>query len=112
MPIDPNATLPRSIITHVTVTLALVSLLIFGGPTIHSFTAAMTFGAVLVGSYTSIFIAAPLLGMLKDRDPAYAPQKGHLSLGPEMAHRIGDGVYELDPPDYTDLRYGTAQSLG
>jgi preprotein translocase subunit SecF len=28
---------------------------------IHSFTAAMTFGAVLVGSYTSIFIAAPLL---------------------------------------------------
>ena len=30
----------------------------------------------------------------------------------EMAHRIGDGVYELDPPDYTDLRYGTAQSLG
>jgi preprotein translocase subunit SecF len=56
-----NATLSRSIITHVTVTLALLSLLIFGGPTIHSFTAAMTFGAVLVGSYTSIFIAAPLL---------------------------------------------------
>jgi preprotein translocase subunit SecF len=56
-----NATLSRSIITHVTVTLALLSLLIFGGPVIHSFTAAMTFGAVLVGSYTSIFIAAPLL---------------------------------------------------
>jgi preprotein translocase subunit SecF len=56
-----NATLSRSIITHVTVTLALLSLLFFGGPTIHSFTAAMTFGAVLVGSYTSIFIAAPLL---------------------------------------------------
>ena len=35
--------------------------LLFGGPVIHSFTAAMTFGAVLVGSYTSIFIAAPLL---------------------------------------------------
>lgn len=56
-----NATLSRSIITHVTVTLALLSLLIFGGPVIHSFTAAMTFGAVLVGSYTSIFIAAPML---------------------------------------------------
>jgi preprotein translocase subunit SecF len=56
-----NATLSRSIITHVTVTLALLSLLLFGGPTIHSFTAAMTFGAVLVGSYTSIFIAAPML---------------------------------------------------
>jgi len=56
-----NATLSRSIITHVTVTLALLSLLIFGGPTVHSFTAAMTFGAVLVGSYTSIFIASPIL---------------------------------------------------
>jgi preprotein translocase subunit SecF len=59
--ISVNATLSRSIITNVTVTLALLSLLLFGGPVIHSFTAAMTFGAVLVGSYTSIFIAAPLL---------------------------------------------------
>jgi preprotein translocase subunit SecF len=59
--ISVNATLSRSVITHVTVTLALLSLLIFGGPVIFSFTAAMTFGAVLVGSYTSIFIAAPIL---------------------------------------------------
>jgi preprotein translocase subunit SecF len=35
--------------------------LIFGGATLHAFTAAMTFGAVLVGSYTSIFIASPIL---------------------------------------------------
>lgn len=56
-----NATLSRSIITHVTVTLALLSLLIFGGPALHSFSAAMAFGAVLVGSYTSIFIASPIL---------------------------------------------------
>ncbi len=56
-----NSTLSRSIITHVTVTLALLSLLLFGGPTLHAFTAAMTFGAVLVGSYTSIFIASPIL---------------------------------------------------
>ncbi|CAL8981212.1 hypothetical protein RHODGE_RHODGE_00326 [Rhodoplanes serenus] len=56
-----NSTLSRSIITHVTVTLALLSLLIFGGPTLYSFSATMTFGAVLVGSYTSIFIASPIL---------------------------------------------------
>lgn len=56
-----NSTLSRSVITHVTVTLALLSLLLFGGPAIHTFTAAMTFGAVLVGAYTSIFIAAPML---------------------------------------------------
>src|SRR5262249_4189205 len=56
-----NSTLSRSIITHVTVTLALLALLIFGGQAIHSFTAVMMFGVVLVGTYTSIFIAAPLL---------------------------------------------------
>ena len=56
-----NSTLSRSIITHVTVTLALFALLMFGGKAIHSFTATMMFGVVLVGTYTSIFIAAPLL---------------------------------------------------
>jgi len=67
MPIDEllnlacNSTLSRSVITHVTVTLALLALLIFGGQAIHGFTAVMTFGVVLVGSYTSILIAAPLL---------------------------------------------------
>jgi preprotein translocase subunit SecF len=71
--ISVNATLSRSVITHVTVTLALLSLLLFGGPVIHSFTAAMTFGAVLVGAYTSIFIASPLLiylGVGEGRDVA------------------------------------------
>jgi preprotein translocase subunit SecF len=56
-----NATLSRSIITHVTVTLALLALLIFGPQAIHSFTATMMFGVVLVGTYTSVFIAAPIL---------------------------------------------------
>lgn len=56
-----NSTLSRSIITHVTVTLALLALLVFGGPAIHSFSATMMFGVVLVGTYTSIFIAAPVL---------------------------------------------------
>jgi preprotein translocase subunit SecF len=56
-----NSTLSRSIITHVTVTLALLALLLFGGKAIHSFTATMMFGVVLVGTYTSIFIAAPIL---------------------------------------------------
>ncbi|RJF70402.1 protein translocase subunit SecF [Rhodopseudomonas palustris] len=56
-----NSTLSRSIITHVTVTLALLALFLFGGQAIHSFTAVMIFGVVLVGTYTSIFIAAPIL---------------------------------------------------
>lgn len=59
--ISVNSTLSRSVITHVTVTLALLALFWFGGRAIHSFTATMMFGVVLVGTYTSIFIAAPLL---------------------------------------------------
>ncbi|WP_398468619.1 protein translocase subunit SecF [Tardiphaga sp.] len=66
-----NSTLSRSIITHVTVTLALLALYLFGGHAIHSFTSVMIFGVVLVGTYTSIFIAAPMLiylGVGENRD--------------------------------------------
>ena len=59
--ISVNSTLSRSVITHVTVTLALLALYFFGGNAIHSFAATMLFGVVLVGTYTSIFIAAPIL---------------------------------------------------
>jgi preprotein translocase subunit SecF len=59
--ISVNSTLSRSIITHVTVTLALLALLFFGGHAIHSFVSTMIFGVVLVGTYTSVFIAAPIL---------------------------------------------------
>ena len=37
------------------------ALLLFGGHAIHSFVATMIFGVVLVGTYTSVFIAAPIL---------------------------------------------------
>jgi preprotein translocase subunit SecF len=59
--ISVNSTLSRSIITHLTVTLALLALFFFGGHAIHSFIATMIFGVVLVGTYTSVFIAAPIL---------------------------------------------------
>ena len=56
-----NATLSRSIVTHLTVAISLLALLLFGGQAIHSFTATMIFGVVLVGTYTSVFIASPIL---------------------------------------------------
>ncbi len=55
-----NSTLSRTIMTAMTTILALLSLVIFGGPVIQSFSYAMLFG-VLVGTYSSIFIAAPVL---------------------------------------------------
>jgi preprotein translocase subunit SecF len=59
--ISINSTLSRSIITHLTVTLALLALFMFGGHAIHGFVTTMIFGVVLVGTYTSVFIAAPIL---------------------------------------------------
>ncbi len=55
-----NETLSRTTMTSLTVILALLALVIFGGEVIRSFTAAMTFG-VVIGTYSSIFIAAPVL---------------------------------------------------
>jgi SecD/SecF fusion protein len=58
--ISINSTLPRTILTSVTTLLALISLVLFGGEVIRSFTISMTFG-VVVGTYSSIFIASPIL---------------------------------------------------
>jgi preprotein translocase SecF subunit len=55
-----NDTLARTTMTSVTTVLALLALLIFGGSVIRSFIAAMLFG-VIIGTYSSIYIAAPML---------------------------------------------------
>ncbi|SFV33026.1 protein translocase subunit SecF [Hyphomicrobium facile] len=58
-----NETLSRTILTGVTAIAVLISLYIFGGEVIRSFNLAMLLG-VVIGTYSSIFIAAPLLGYL------------------------------------------------
>jgi preprotein translocase subunit SecF len=55
-----NETLTRTVMTSVTTLLALVALYIFGGEVIRGFATAMIFG-VIVGTYSSIFVAAPVL---------------------------------------------------
>jgi preprotein translocase SecF subunit len=55
-----NETLARTIMTSATTLIALFSLFIFGGEVIRSFTFAMIFG-IFVGTYSSIFIASPIL---------------------------------------------------
>ncbi len=58
-----NDTLSRTTMTSVTTLLALFALFLFGGEVIRGFVAAMIWG-VLVGTYSSIFIASPLLVLL------------------------------------------------
>jgi SecD/SecF fusion protein len=55
-----NQTMSRSIITHVTVLMVSVILCVFGGTAIRGFSFALIVG-VLVGTYSSIFVAAPIM---------------------------------------------------
>jgi preprotein translocase subunit SecF len=58
--------LARTTITSLTTWIVLWSLFIFGGDVIRSFVAAMIFG-IAIGTYSSIFIAAPVLIYMRVR---------------------------------------------
>ena len=59
-----NETLTRTVITSVTTLLALVSIFILGGEILRGFSFAMILG-VLIGTYSSIFVASPILKTFK-----------------------------------------------
>ena len=61
-----NNTLSRTVMTSITTLLALISLYLFGGEVIKPFALTMIIG-VLVGTYSSIFIAVPTLLVFKFR---------------------------------------------
>jgi preprotein translocase subunit SecF len=67
-----DETLARTVMTSLTTLLALIALLVFGGPVIRGFTFAMIWG-VLVGTYSTIYIASPLLLHLNLRRESVAP---------------------------------------
>lgn len=62
-----NHTLSRTLITSLTTALVLIALVLFGGEVIHDFSLALLLG-VIVGTYSSIFVASPLLLMWKGGD--------------------------------------------
>ena len=59
-----NETLARTIITSITTLLALLSIYILGGEILRGFSFAMILG-VIIGTYSSIFVASPVLKFLK-----------------------------------------------
>src|SRR5579862_7302046 len=67
-----NAVLPRTIMTATTVFLALLSLVIFGGEVIRSFSLAMIWG-IFVATYSSVFICSPMLIYLGLRNTSAEP---------------------------------------
>ena len=58
-----NQVLSRTIITSLTVVLVLVPLALFGGEVLHDFSLALLWG-VIIGTYSSVFVASPLLLVL------------------------------------------------
>lgn len=63
-----NETLPRTLLTSVTTLAATVSLLVFGSEVIAGFAQMMTFG-IVVGTFSSIYIASPILLAIERRWP-------------------------------------------
>jgi preprotein translocase subunit SecF len=55
-----NEVLSRTIITSLTVVIVLIPLVLFGGEVLHDFSLALLFG-VVVGTYSSVFVASPIL---------------------------------------------------
>lgn len=65
-----SQTLARSINTSLTTLLPLLSILLFGGETLKDFAFALFIG-IASGTYSSIFVASPLLVLWKEREPRY-----------------------------------------
>ncbi len=76
-----NETLPRTVMTSVTILLALFALLFLGGHVLRGFTAAMILG-IVVGTYSSIYVSSSLLITLGLRAEPATPRE-------DRAERIG-----------------------
>ena len=78
-----NDTLTRTIMTSFTTVIALAALFFFGGEVVHGFTAAMIWG-IFIGTYSSVFIAAPvLLWFTLRREPENEAAEGQEVLPPQ-----------------------------
>jgi len=70
--------LTRSLATSFTTLLAVVSLLVFGGATLQDFAFAMLVG-IASGTYSSIFIASPVLTAWKEREPGFVRRRERIA---------------------------------
>jgi SecD/SecF fusion protein len=83
--------LNRSLATSFSTLLAVVSLLIFGGATLQDFAFAMMIG-ILSGTYSSIFIASPVLTAWKEREPGFIRRRLRITEVEGFVPAYADGV--------------------
>lgn len=79
-----NETLSRTIVTSLSVLITLVALLLLGPPVIFGFTAAITLG-IFVGTYSSVYMAAPILIWLKVKSDSFVPNESKIDRQERLA---------------------------
>ncbi|HVC06522.1 MAG TPA: protein translocase subunit SecD [Solirubrobacterales bacterium] len=84
--------LTRSLATSFSTLLAIGSLLVFGGATLQDFAFAMLVG-IASGTYSSIFIASPVLTAWKEREPGFARRRQRIA---EVEGRVPAFADEID----------------
>ena len=94
--VSTNEVLARSLITTLSSALPVVSLLVvgsmvLGAKNLEEFAVALLVG-MFAGTYSSIFVAVPLLDLLKRNEVKYKPFKGQLATGAAMAELMGSGA--------------------
>ena len=95
-------TATRSLNTSFSTLLPILALFFFGGATLQDFAFALIIG-IASGAYSSFFIAAPLLSVLKSREPAYKGRKGSDELPAFML-----GKQAMPVPAVAAVAVGTA----
>jgi SecD/SecF fusion protein len=95
--------LPRSLATTFITMLPILSLYFFGGDTLKDFAFALLVG-IGFGAYSSIFLAAPLVAVLKEREPEFARRRDDLgalagvsSVGGTLAEEAAELATEDEP---------------
>ena len=78
--ISINQTLSRTVLTSGLTLLTALSLLMFGGPVLHGFAFALVVG-IIVGTYSSIFIASPILVGWQRRSPGWGRATASMTPG-------------------------------
>jgi preprotein translocase subunit SecF len=83
-----NETLSRTIVTSLSLLITLVALLVLGPPVIFGFTLAITLG-IFVGTYSSIYMAAPILIWLKVNSGSFVPTESAIDKQERAARAQG-----------------------
>jgi len=84
-----NETLPRTVMTGSTTLACLLALLIFGGDVIRPFAWVLTFG-IVIGTFSSIFVASPILLWIERKYPRLSADKAHVSASQARAESKTD----------------------